>query len=93
MEWSEKRKALRQKQLEDSVEDSGSTGDDRASAVLERSKGFIESILDEDETLPKGIFSRLSDAAEKGISASTTDLLGKMVANRSGSVKMVEVAR
>lgn len=59
--WSEKRKASRQEQLEDSVEDSGSADDERASAVLERSKRFIESIPDEDEALPKGIRMGLAD--------------------------------
>lgn len=63
-DWSEKRKALRQRQLEDSAEDSGSTGDDPASVVLERSKRFIESIPDEDKALPKGICIGLADLKE-----------------------------
>lgn len=105
--WSEKRKALRQKQLEDSAVDSSSADDESASAVLERSKRFIESIPDEDKALPRGIrigladlkkslsgiLSRLSDVAEKGISASTADLLGKIAANRSGFAKTVEATK
>ena len=50
---------------------------------------IIDTVNDE----TRGILSRFSDAAEKGISASTADLLGKIAANRSGSAKTVESAR
>lgn len=60
MVWnrSEKRRALYQKQIKDSAGDSGSADGERASAVLERSKRFVESIPDEDEALPKGYSHR-----------------------------------
>lgn len=45
----------------------------------------------DDETW--GILSRLIDVAEKDISASTADLLGKIAANHSGFVKMVEATK
>lgn len=59
----------------------------------ELERPIMVEIIDTVNNETQGILSRLSDAAEKGISASTADLLGKIAANRGGSVKMVEAAK